>query len=152
MLSGNKPGAGDYIEGLNMLAAMRLCSNVPSQYAIQTSLGGYQSIDDLVLVGGRLREQRDCACEMINSIPGLSCVKPGAALYLFPKIDTRKFNIKNDEKFILDFLLQQKVLLVQGTAFNWPEPDHFRIVFLPRKEELEDALKRLDHFLSGYQQ
>lgn len=152
MLSGNKAGAADYIEGLNMLAAMRLCSNVPSQYAIQTSLGGYQSIDDLVLVGGRLREQRDCACEMINSIPGLSCVKPGAALYLFPKIDTRKFNIKNDEKFILDFLLQQKVLLVQGTAFNWPEPDHFRIVFLPRKEELEDALKRLDHFLSGYQQ
>lgn len=152
VVSGKKSKAKGYIEGLNMLASMRLCSNVPSQYAIQTSLGGYQSINDLVLPGGRLREQRDYAYEMINSIPGMSCVKPKAALYLFPKIDIGKYNIKDDEKFVLDLLVQEKVLLVQGTGFNWPEPDHFRLVFLPRKEELVVAFEKLAHFLSNYRQ
>jgi len=152
VISGNKSRARGYIEGLNMLASMRLCSNVPSQYAIQTSLGGYQSINDLVLPGGRLKEQRDYAYEMITSIPGITCVKPKAALYLFPKIDVNKFNIKDDERFVLDLLVQEKVLLVQGTGFNWPEPDHFRLVFLPRKEELAVAFERLAHFLSNYHQ
>ncbi|ADQ14149.1 pyridoxal phosphate-dependent aminotransferase [Halanaerobium hydrogeniformans] len=152
MLSGQKYHAKSYIEGLNMLASMRLCSNVPSQYAIQTSLGGYQSIEDLVLPGGRLKEQRDLAYDLLTDIPGLSCVKPEAGLYLFPKIDTERFNIKNDEKFILDFLTQEKVLLVQGSGFNWPKPDHFRIVFLPAEEDLRIALGRLKKFLSNYSQ
>ena len=152
MLSGQKYHAKSYIEGLNMLASMRLCSNVPSQYAIQTSLGGYQSIEDLVLPGGRLKEQRDLAYDLITDIPGLSCVKPEAGLYLFPKIDTERFNIKNDEKFILDFLTQEKVLLVQGSGFNWPKPDHFRIVFLPAEEDLKIAFGRLKKFLSNYSQ
>ena len=152
MLSGQKHYAESYIEGLNMLSSMRLCSNVPSQYAIQTSLGGYQSIDDLVLPGGRLKEQRDLAYELITDIPGLSCVKPDAGLYLFPKIDTEKFNITNDERFILDFLTQEKVLLVQGSGFNWPQPDHFRLVFLPPEEDLKIAIGRLEKFLSTYKQ
>ncbi|MFW6273960.1 MAG: pyridoxal phosphate-dependent aminotransferase [Halanaerobium sp.] len=152
MLSGQKYHAESYIEGLNMLSSMRLCSNVPSQYAIQTSLGGYQSIDDLVLPGGRLKDQRDLAYKMLTDIPGISCVKPEAGLYLFPKIDTERFNITNDERFIFDFLTQEKVLLVQGSGFNWPEPNHFRLVFLPPEEDLKIAIGRLDKFLSSYKQ
>lgn len=152
MISGQKYHAESYIEGLNMLSSMRLCSNVPSQYAIQTSLGGYQSIDDLVLPGGRLKDQRDLAYKLLTDIPGISCVKPEAGLYLFPKIDTEKFNITNDERFILDFLTQEKVLLVQGSGFNWPKPDHFRLVFLPSEEDLKIAIGRLEKFLSTYQQ
>ena len=152
MLSGQKYHAESYIEGLNMLSSMRLCSNVPSQYAIQTSLGGYQSIDDLVLPGGRLKEQRDLAYDLLTDIPGISCVKPEAGLYLFPKIDAERFNITNDEKFILDFLSQEKVLLVQGSGFNWPEPNHFRLVFLPPEEDLKIAIGRLKKFLSTYNQ
>ncbi|HEY8345437.1 MAG TPA: pyridoxal phosphate-dependent aminotransferase, partial [Bacillota bacterium] len=131
VISGKKEGAEDYLEGLRILASMRLCSNVPAQYAIQTALGGYQSINDLVAPGGRLREQRDFAYEAINSIPGLSCTKPQGAFYMFPRLDTRRFQVTDDQKFILDLLLQEKVLLVQGTGFNWPAPDHFRLVFLP---------------------
>ena len=152
MLSGQKYHAESYIEGLNMLSSMRLCSNVPSQYAIQTSLGGYQSIDDLVLPGGRLKDQRDLAYKLLTDIPGISCVKPEAGLYLFPKIDTERFNITNDERFILDFLTQEKVLLVQGSGFNWPEPNHFRLVFLPPEEDLKIAIGRLEKFLSSYKQ
>ncbi len=152
VISGDKSGAKDYIEGLNMLASMRLCSNVPAQYTIQTALGGYQSIKDYVKPGGRLREQRDYAWERLNSIPGISCVKPKGAFYLFPKIDVKRYNIVDDEKFVLDFLLQEKVLLVQGTGFNWPEPDHFRIVFLPNLTDLKEALDRLENFLSDYVQ
>ncbi len=152
MLSGQKYHAESYIEGLNMLSSMRLCSNVPSQYAIQTSLGGYQSIDDLVLPGGRLKDQRDLAYKLLTDIPGINCVKPEAGLYLFPKIDTERFNITNDERFILDFLTQEKVLLVQGSGFNWPEPNHFRLVFLPPEEDLKIAIGRLEKFLSTYNQ
>ena len=152
MLSGNKQIASDYRAGLDILSSMRLCSNVPSQYGIQTALGGYQSINDLVLPGGRLREQRDHAYSLLTSIPGVSCVKPKGALYLFPKIDTKKFNIKDDQKFILDLLVDQKMLIVQGTGFNWPEPDHVRIVFLPQKEVLTEALTRLGNFLTDYHQ
>lgn len=152
MLSGKKYHAKSYVEGLNMLSSMRLCSNVPSQHAIQTSLGGYQSIDDLVLPGGRLKEQRDLAYQLLLDIPGISCVKPEAGLYLFPKIDIEKFKINNDERFVLDFLLQEKVLLVHGTGFNWPCPDHFRVVFLAAEEELKIAIGRLKKFLSSYNQ
>jgi alanine-synthesizing transaminase len=152
VISGNKKGAEDYLEGLRILASMRLCSNVPAQYAIQTALGGYQSINDLVLPGGRLKEQRDYAYEAINSIPGLSCTKPKGAFYMFPRLDTRRFNLIDDQKFILDLLLQEKVLLVQGTGFNWPAPDHFRVVFLPELNELKTALCRLGNFLTGYRQ
>lgn len=152
MLSGKKYHAKSYIEGLNMLSNMRLCSNVPSQYAIQTSLGGYQSIEDLVLPGGRLREQRDLAYQLLTDIPGLSCVKPEGGLYLFPKIDTKKFNINNDERFIMDLLIQEKVLMVHGTGFNWPQPDHFRVVFLAPEEDLKISIGRLAKFLSSYKQ
>lgn len=152
VISGNKKGAEDYLEGLRILASMRLCSNVPAQYAIQTALGGYQSINDLVLPGGRLKEQRDYAYEAINSIPGLSCTKPKGAFYMFPRLDTRRFHLIDDQKFILDLLLQEKVLLVQGTGFNWPDPDHFRVVFLPELNELKTALSRLGNFLTGYRQ
>lgn len=151
-LSGNKEVAKDYIEGLNILATMRLCANVPSQYAIQTALGGYQSINDLTKPGGRLAEQRDYIYKKINNIPGLSCTKPEGAFYVFPKIDINKFNIKDDMKFVFDLLTEQKVLLVQGTGFNWFDPDHFRIVFLPRVEELKVALKRMETFLQTYSQ
>lgn len=152
MVSGPKHHARDLLEGLNMLASMRLCANVPAQHAIQTSLGGYQSIYDLTKPGGRMVEQRNLAWEMLNAIPGVSCVKPKGALYLFPRIDIRKFNISNDERFVLDFLRDQKILLVHGRAFNWPEVDHFRVVFLPNHETLTEALNKLGTFLSGYTQ
>lgn len=152
VLSGNKKYARDYIEGLTMLASMRLCSNVPGQSIIQTALGGYQSIYDLTKPGGRLREQRDICYKMINEIDGLSCVKPSGAFYLFPKIDIKRFNITSDERFVLDLLKSEKILLVHGTGFNWHEPDHFRVVFLPRADELRDALGKMKKFLETYKQ
>lgn len=152
VLSGNKARAADYIEGLTMLASMRLCSNALAQYTIQTALGGYQSINEYLVPGGRLREQRDLTYEMINDIPGLSCVKPRGAFYIFPKVDVKRFNIKDDMQFIKDLLVDKKVLLVQGTGFNWPEPDHFRIVFLPVKKELSKAINLIGSFLSDYRQ
>jgi alanine-synthesizing transaminase len=152
VISGAKHKAHDYVEGLELLASMRLCSNVPGQHAIQTALGGYQSINDLVAPGGRLCRQRDFAYEMISRIPGISCVKPKGALYLFPRIDPVVYNISDDEKMVLDLLVKEKILIVQGTAFNWPHPDHFRIVFLPREDELAEAIGRLSHFLSEYEQ
>ncbi|MDR2729815.1 MAG: pyridoxal phosphate-dependent aminotransferase [Treponema sp.] len=152
VLSGNKKCATDYIEGLDMLANMRLCPNMPSQYGIQTALGGYQSIKDLILPGGRLREQRDAVINLVSEIPGLSVVKPKGALYCFPKVDVKRFNIKNDEKFMLDLLRDQHLLLVHGTGFNWKEPDHFRIVFLPDKDTLTDAMRRLGVFMEKYRQ
>lgn len=152
VLSGNKASATGYREGLEMLSNMRLCANVPAQFAIQTALGGYQSINDLVLPGGRLKEQRDLCLELVNAIPGLSCVRPKGALYCFPRIDTKRFAIKDDQRFVMDLLLSKRMLLVQGTGFNWPDPDHFRIVFLPDKETLSDAMHRLRDFLTNYQQ
>jgi alanine-synthesizing transaminase len=152
VISGAKHKAKDYIEGIELLASMRLCSNVPGQHAIQTALGGYQSIKDLVAPGGRLCRQREFAYEMINSIPGISCVKPKGALYLFPRIDPAVYRISDDEKMVLDLLVKEKILIVQGTAFNWPNPDHFRIVFLPREDELGDAIGRLAHFMTEYEQ
>lgn len=152
VLSGPRHLGEDYIEGLTMLSNMRLCSNVPGQFAVQTALGGYQSIHDLVLPGGRLRRQRDFSYQRVEAIPGLSCVKPPGALYLFPRVDAKRFGIVDDRQFIYDFLVAEQVLLVQGTGFNWPEPDHFRIVFLPREETLGDALGRLERFLDGYRQ
>ena len=151
-VSGAKDRAKGYIGALNMLASMRLCANVPAQHAIQASLGGYQSISEFIVPGGRLYDQRQVAWEMINAIDGLSCTKPMGALYLFPKIDTKKFNIVDDEKFILDFLLSERILMVQGGGFNWPEPDHFRLVFLPRVRQLEAAIGKLEKFLAGYSQ
>ena len=152
VLNGPKKHAKGYIEGLEMLASMRLCANVPAQHAIQTALGGYQSISEFITPGGRLYEQRNHAWELINDIPGGSCVKPRGALYMFPKIDAKRFNIHDDQKMVLDFLLQEKVLLVQGTAFNWPWPDHFRIVTLPRVDDIELSLSKFARFLSGYHQ
>ena len=152
IISGAKHKAKDYIEGLEMLASMRLCANVPAQHAIQTALGGYQSIDDLVAPTGRICQQRDIAYEMLNDIPGISCVKPKGALYCFPKVDAKRFNIRNDERMVLDLLEQQKILIVHGTAFNWPAPDHFRVVFLPRPEDLTNALDKTKHFFETYQQ
>ena len=152
IISGAKHKAKDYIEGLEMLASMRLCSNVPSQHAIQTSLGGYQSINDLVAPGGRIYEQRNIAYEALNNIPGISCTKPMGALYCFPKVDIKKFNIHNDERMVLDLLEQQKILIVHGTAFNWAQPDHFRVVFLPRPEDLTLALDKMGQFFSSYKQ
>jgi alanine-synthesizing transaminase len=152
IVSGDKKHAADYLEGLNMLASMRLCSNVPGQSIIQTALGGYQSIFDLTRPGGRLCDQRDLCYSLINTIDGISCVKPKAAFYLFPKLDVRKFNIKDDEKFVLDFLRQEKVLMVHGRGFNWPEPDHFRIVYLPNVEDLAEVMEKLKRFLSTYRQ
>ncbi|HBC5065241.1 pyridoxal phosphate-dependent aminotransferase [Proteus mirabilis] len=152
VLNGPKKQAKGYIEGLNMLASMRLCANVPMQHAIQTALGGYQSISEFILPGGRLYEQRNRAWELINQIPGVSCVKPMGALYMFPKIDLNSYSIKDDQKMILDLLLQEKVLLVQGTAFNWPHPDHFRIVTLPRENDLEMAIQKFGRFIVGYHQ
>lgn len=147
VISGAKYRAENYIEGLDMLASMRLCANVPSQHAIQTSLGGYQSIGDLVLPTGRLGRQRDKAWDMLSSIPGVSCVKPKSALYLFPRLDPKVFPFQDDEAFALDLLRQEKVLIVQGTAFNWPDPDHFRVVFLPRMDDLEDSIGRIANYL-----
>ncbi len=152
IISGNKDHAQDYIAGINMLSSMRLCSNVPAQYAIQTALGGYQSIKDLTRPGGRLREQRDLAYKRVQEIPGLSCTKPMGAFYLFPKIDVKRFNITNDEQFVLDLLLREKVLLVQGTGFNWPHPDHFRIVLLPETLILSEACDAIQRFLTDYRQ
>jgi alanine-synthesizing transaminase len=152
VVSGDKSGAKDYIEGLNMLSSMRLCANVPGQNAIQTALGGYQSINDLVAEGGRLRRQRDLAWELVTKIPGVTCVKPKAALYLFPKLDPEMYPIENDQEFIATLLREEKVLLVQGSGFNWPKPDHFRIVFLPHEDVLREAIARLAKFLERYRQ
>ena len=152
VISGAKLRANDYVEGIELLASMRLCSNVPGQHAIQTALGGYQSINDLVAPGGRLCRQRDLAYALLTDIPGISCVKPKGALYLFPRMDPKVYKIKNDQKLVLDLLIQEKILIVQGTAFNWPHRDHFRIVFLPREDDLEYAIARLRHFFAEYEQ
>lgn len=152
VLSGRKELAKDYIEGINMLSNMRLCSNVPAQSIVQTALGGHQSVNSYVVPGGRIYEQREYICKAISEIPGLSLVKPKAAFYAFPKIDVKKFNIINDERFALDFLHQKKVLIVHGGGFNWKQPDHFRIVYLPRVEVLEEAMGKLKQFLQTYRQ
>jgi alanine-synthesizing transaminase len=150
VVSGDKRHAKDYIEGLNILATMRLCANTPGQLAIQTALGGYQSIDDLVAPGGRLRRQRDLAHELITAIPGVTCVKPKAALYMFPKLDREMYPIADDQQFAYELLAEEKVLIVQGTGFNWKSPDHFRLVFLPNSDDLKDAIGRIARFLDGY--
>jgi len=150
VISGDKRHATDYIDGLGIMASMRLCANVPGQYAIQTSLGGYQSIDDLVGPGGRLTRQRDLAYDLMTSIPGVTCVKPKAALYLFPRLDPKIYPIKNDQRFVLELLEAEKVLVVQGTGFNWINPDHFRVVFLPNTDDLTDAVGRIARFLESY--
>ncbi|MES2582271.1 MAG: pyridoxal phosphate-dependent aminotransferase [Pseudomonadota bacterium] len=150
VVSGDKKSATDYIEGLNMLSNMKLCSNVPGQWAIQTALGGYQSINDLVCEGGRLRRQRDLAYELITAIPGVSCVKPSAALYMFPKLDPAVYPIADDRQFFLELLRETRVMLVQGTGFNWQQPDHFRIVFLPHEDDLREAISRIAKFLESY--
>jgi len=147
VVSGDKKPARDYIEGLNMLSSMRLCANVPGQWAIQTALGGYQSIKELVKEGGRLRRQRDLAHQLITAIPGVTCVKPSAALYMFPKLDPKIYPIQDDQQFFLEMLQETKVMLVQGTGFNWSEPDHFRIVFLPHLDDLREAIARMAKFL-----
>ena len=152
IVSGDKEMVRDYIEGLNMLASMRLCANVPGQYAIQTALGGYQSINDLVAEGGRLAKQRDLAWKLITEIPGVSCVKPKSALYLFPKLDLEMYPIEDDQQFVADLLKEEKVLLVQGSGFNWGKPDHFRLVFLPHEDVLKEAITRLARFLERYRQ
>jgi len=150
VVSGELRHARDYIEGLDMLASMRLCSNVPGQYAIQTALGGHQSIFELVGQGGRLTKQRDLAWELLTQIPGVTCFKPKAALYLFPRLDPKLYPIADDQQFILELLLEEKVLLVQGTGFNWPTPDHFRVVFLPSVDDLREAIGRIARFLEHY--
>lgn len=150
VVSGDKKPAADYIEGLNMLSNMRLCSNVPGQWAIQTALGGYQSINELIGDGGRLRRQRDLAYELITAIPGVSCVKPRAALYMFPRLDPAVYPIRDDAQFFLELLQETRVMLVQGTGFNWHSPDHFRIVFLPHEDDLREAIGRLAKFLENY--
>jgi alanine-synthesizing transaminase len=150
MVSGDKKPAADYIEGLNMLSNMRLCANVPGQYAIQTALGGYQSINELVGEGGRLRRQRDLAYELITAIPGVTCVKPSAALYMFPRLDPKVYPITDDRQFLLELLQETRVMLVQGTGFNWRTPDHFRIVFLPHEDDLREAIGRIAKFLESY--
>jgi alanine-synthesizing transaminase len=150
VVSGDKEAAADYIEGLTMLSNMRLCANVPGQWAIQTALGGYQSIHDLTGPGGRLRRQRDLAYELITAIPGVTCVKPRAALYMFPRLDPELYPIEDDREFFLELLQQTRVMLVQGTGFNWPHPDHFRIVFLPHEDDLREAIGRIARFLERY--
>jgi alanine-synthesizing transaminase len=150
VISGEKRHARDYVEGLNILASMRLCANVPGQFAIQTALGGYQSINDLVAPGGRLARQRDLAYDMMTSIPGVSCVKPKAALYLFPRLDPRRYPIVDDQQFVLELLQEEKVLVVQGSGFNWPNPDHLRLVFLPNSDDLTEAIGCIERFLDGY--
>jgi len=150
VVSGDKRPAKDYIEGLNMLSNMRLCANVPGQYAIQTALGGHQSIDDLVCEGGRLRRQRDLAYSLITAIPGVTCVKPSAALYMFPRLDPKIYPIEDDQQFFLELLQETRVMLVQGSGFNWSAPDHFRIVFLPHEDDLREAISRIAHFLETY--
>lgn len=150
VLSGEKKHAQDYINGLTILASMRLCSNVPGQFAIQTALGGYQSINDLVAPGGRLCKQRDLAYKLLTAIPGVTCVKPKAALYLFPRFDPKIYPIENDQQFILELLEQEKVLVVQGSGFNWKQPDHIRVVFLPNADDLTEAIGRIARFLENY--
>jgi len=150
VVSGEKKHAQDYVEGLTMLASMRLCSNVPAQYGIQTALGGYQSINDLVAPGGRLARQRDLAWKLLTEIPGVSCVKPKGAMYLFPRLDPKMYPIADDQEFILELLLEEKVLLVQGSGFNWPNTDHFRVVFLPNVDDLTEAIGRIARFLEHY--
>jgi len=152
ILSGNKSLASDYIQGINMLSNMRLCSNVPAQSIVQTALGGYQSVKNYIVPGGRIYEQREYIYKALNDIPGISAVKPKAAFYIFPKIDTKKFNILDDEKFALDLLRDKKILLINGRGFNWSQPDHFRVVYFPRIEVLEDATEKLRDFLSYYKQ
>lgn len=150
IVSGRKKHAQDYIDGLGILASMRLCSNVPGQFAIQTALGGYQSINDLVAPSGRLCKQRDLAYQLLTAIPGVTCVKPKAALYMFPRLDQKMYPINDDQKFILELLETEKVLVVQGTGFNWPDPDHFRVVFLPNADDLVEAIGRIARFLEYY--
>jgi alanine-synthesizing transaminase len=150
VVSGDKKDAADYIEGLTMLSNMRLCANVPGQWAIQTALGGYQSINELIQPGGRLRRQRDLAYELITAIPGVSCAKPQAALYMFPRLDPKIYPIQDDRQFFLELLQETRVMLVQGTGFNWPQPDHFRIVFLPHEDDLREAIGRIARFLDNY--
>ena len=152
ILSGNKKIAKDYIEGIHMLSNMRLCSNVPAQSIIQTALGGYQSVKEYLVPGGRICDQRDYVYQALNDIPGITCVKPQAAFYAFPKLDVKKFGITNDEQFALDLLREKKLLIVNGTGFNWHEPDHFRVVYLPRIENLKRAMKDLGDFLQNYHQ
>lgn len=152
ILSGNKNIAKDYIEGLNMLSNMRLCSNVPAQSIVQTALGGYQSVNNYIIPGGRIYEQREYVYKALNDIPGITAVKPKAAFYIFPKIDVKKFNISNDERFALDLLREKKILIIHGGGFNWKQPDHFRVVYLPRIEVLKDAMDSLGDFLSYYRQ
>ena len=151
-LSGDKSYVKGYLEGINMLSNMRLCSNVPAQSVVQTALGGYQSSQELLIPGGRVYEQREFIYKALNSIPGVSAVKPKAAFYIFPKLDAERFNITDDEQFAFDFLREQKVLVTHGKAFNWPDPDHFRVVYLPRKEVLEETMNKLELFLSKYRQ
>jgi alanine-synthesizing transaminase len=150
IVSGDKRRAKDYIEGLNMLASMRLCANTPGQLAIQTALGGYQSINDLVAPTGRLCRQRDLAHRMLTEIPGVTCVKPKAALYMFPRLDPKMYPIEDDQQFAYELLAEEKVLIVQGTGFNYPTPDHFRLVFLPHEDDLGDAIGRIARFLAHY--
>jgi alanine-synthesizing transaminase len=150
VVSGPKEHAESYIEGLDILANMRLCPNMPTQFAVQTALGGHQSINDLILPGGRLLEQRDKAWELLNAIPGVSCVKPAGALYAFPRLDPEVYPITDDESFAMELLLKERILVTQGTGFNWPRPDHFRIVTLPRVADLEEAIGRIARFLSTY--
>ncbi len=152
VLSGNKSMAKDYIEGLNMLSNMRICSNVPAQSIVQTALGGYQSVQEYIVPGGRVYEQREYIYKALNDIPGITAVKPKAAFYIFPKIDVKRFNIVDDEKFALDLLREKKILIVHGGGFNWKDPDHFRVVYLPRMEVLEEAVGKLGDFLSYYKQ
>ena len=152
VLSGKTEHAAGYIQGLEIIASMRLCANVPTQYAIQTALGGFQSINELTATGGRLNQQRLMTYEMINQIPGLSTTRPQGALYCFVKVDSQRFNIKNDEQMILDLLKQQHILLVHGTGFNWHKPDHFRLVYLPHKQVLKEAITRMGDFFANYQQ
>ena len=152
ILSGAKYRAKDFIEGIQMLASMRLCANVPGQLAVQTALGGYQSINDLVIDGGRLKDQRDLAWQKLTDIPGVSCVKPKGSLYMFPTLDPKVYPIKNDERLVLDLLRSKHILMVQGTAFNWPDPDHLRLVFLPNLRTLDAAIDKFARFLDGYRQ
>ena len=152
VITGPKEHASSFLEGINLLANMRLCPNVPAQHAIQVALGGHQSIDDLVLPGGRLLEQRDTAWTKLNEIPGVSCVKPEGALYAFPRLDPEVYDIHDDEQLVLDLLLQEKILVTQGTGFNWPTPDHLRIVTLPWSRDLASAIERLGNFLVSYRQ
>lgn len=150
VVSGEKRDAKDYIEGLTMLSSMRLCANTPGQLAIQTALGGYQSIKDLVAPHGRLTKQRDLAYELLTAIPGVTVVKPKAALYMFPRLDPKTYPIENDQQFAYELLAEEKVLIVQGTGFNWPRPDHFRLVFLPNPDDLAEAIGRIERFLAHY--